>query len=115
MQSSSIFKISRRHVYRSACAPHQRIEFVRGGCYVFIQEGSISFEPHENEILNMTASEPAPDLEPEFPNVPRVKTVYFITNTFFSIVAGEKGCVFSLYYPGVIKRGGEEENPCLKY
>lgn len=76
------------------------LEAVKGGCYLSVGKGSIVFEQHKSEPLNISGQMTPLDLGHIFSSA----GIYFVQNTFFKLTAGESGCRVTLYYPPIEKK-----------
>ncbi len=75
-------------------------EAMRGGCYLSVDKGSVIFEQHKSESLDIHGQKTPLDLEHIFSST----NVYFIQSAFFDLVAGEGGCSVTLHYPPIRKK-----------
>jgi hypothetical protein len=75
-------------------------EAMRGGCYLSVSKGSVTFKQHKSEPLDICGQVTSFDLEHIFSSA----SAYFIQGLFFDLIAGEGGCSVMLYYPAIEKK-----------
>jgi hypothetical protein len=112
MQSSSIIPPQTEGIITGfKFHPEAILEGVRGGCYVSVISGSITFQQHKSEPLSVSGEKTPLDLEDKL----LTSCIYFIESLLFDLITGEDVGEIILYYPPVTKKDGGTSGPEKKF